>query len=339
LAKLEEQLTDPQTLAIIRLRRTVSPYAKDDVRYDPTVEEDIERAKALSLDQLQSLYGDYLGAQVAEAAVVGDFDADECLASLRKMFADWTAEKSYARLPKLDFPKVKGGDQEILTPDKANAMYFAGIVFPMQDTDPDYPALLAGNYVLGAGALSSRLGDRVRQKEGLSYGVGSHVFAESLDKRASLTLYAIYNPANVAKVKTAIREELDRLIEDGVKSDELSRAKSGYIQEHEVSRTSDANLASILADTLYLDRTMAYYADLEKKLDALTPDDVLAALQKYIDPERLSTVAAGDFKASEDKAKDAKEKPADKEAAKDVKKEKPAATKSGPAVKKPKVNK
>ncbi|HEV7221607.1 MAG TPA: pitrilysin family protein [Pirellulales bacterium] len=339
LAKLEEQLTDPQTLAIIRLRRTVSPYGKDDVRYDPTVDEDIERAKALSLDQLQSLYGDYLGAQVAEAAVVGDFDADECLASLQKMFADWTAEKSYARLPKLDFPKVKGGDQEILTPDKANAMYFAGIVFPMQDTDPDYPALLAGNYVLGAGALSSRLGDRVRQKEGLSYGVGSHVFAESLDKRASLTLYAIYNPANVAKVKTAIREELDRLIEDGVKSDELSRAKSGYIQEHEVSRTSDANLASILADTLYLDRTMAYYADLEKKLDALTPDDVLAALQKYIDPERLSTVAAGDFKASEDKAKDAKEKPADKEAAKDGKKEKPAATKSGPAVKKPKVNK
>jgi zinc protease len=309
LAGLEEQLTDPQQLAIIRLRRKVSPYDKDDVRYTPSVEEDVERAKSVTYEELQTLYRDYLGAQAGEVVVVGDFDAKECLASLHDIFADWTAKEKYARLPKLNFPDVKGGFEEILTPDKANAMYFGGMAFAMNDSDPDYPALLAGNYVLGAGALSSRLGDRVRQKEGLSYGVGSHILAEALDKRGSLTLYAIYNPTNMDKVVKAIREELERLIKEGVAADELTRAKSGYIQEHEVQRTSDSSLASMLADTLYVGRTMAYYSELEKHIEALTPDDVLAALQKYIDPKRLSTVVAGDFKAEEKpgKAKAAQE--------------------------------
>ena len=100
----------------------------------------------------------------------------------------------------------------IETPDKANAFYFAGGIMPLRDDDPDYPALIIGNYVLGAGALSSRLGDRIRQKEGLSYGVGSSLGASPLDKRATLTLYAIYNPANLDKLSVGIREELLKIL-------------------------------------------------------------------------------------------------------------------------------
>ena len=59
------------------------------------------------------------------------------------------------------------------------------MIFPMKDDDPDYPALVMGNYVFGGGSLSSRLGDRVRQKEGLSYGVGSFFSADSLDSAAA----------------------------------------------------------------------------------------------------------------------------------------------------------
>jgi zinc protease len=123
--------------------------------------------------------------------------------------------------------------------------------------------------------------------------------AEPLDERASLTLYAIYNPVNVEKVKTAIREELERIVKEGVGADELVRAKKGYIEEHKVDRTNDAALAAMLAETLYVDRTMSYYAELERKIDALSADDVLSALQKYVDPKRLSTVEAGDFKSAD----------------------------------------
>lgn len=296
LAQLEEQLTDPRSLALVRLRRTVSPYPKTDVRYIPTVEEDLARTKMLSLDQLRSLRDDYLGGETGEVAVVGDFDAEECRPALDRIFSGWQSSQSYARLPRLYFDQVRHGLQQIDTPDKANAVYMAGIALPLNDSDPKYPGLLIGNYVLGGSSLASRLGDRVRQKEGLSYGVGSFFAAESLDERASVTVMAIYNPQNVDKVTSAIREEIDRLVAEGITEQELQDAIKGYLDEQQVDRTSDAFLARLLADTAYVGRTMEYYAGLEAKIGKLTTDDVLSALKETLSAEWPVVVIAGDFK-------------------------------------------
>ena len=73
---------------------------------------------------------------------VGDFDPAANSSILREALSGWSARQSYARIPKLDFPNVPGGMQKILTPDKANAVYMAGMAFPMKDSDPDYPGLL-----------------------------------------------------------------------------------------------------------------------------------------------------------------------------------------------------
>jgi len=312
LAGGEEQLSDPASLAITRVRRSVSPYPKGDVRYIATIEEELENYKAVTQEQVKKLYDKFLSAQVGELAIVGDFDPEPTVKVLREALAGWNSSESYARLPKEFFPNVPGGKQEILTPDKANAVYVAGMAFPMKDTDPDYAAVLMGNYVFGGGSLSSRLGDRVRQKEGLSYGVGSFISADSLDARASLTINAICNPANIQKVNDVIAEELALLLSKGVTEAELGRAKQGYLQQQQVSRTSDGTLASILGESLFVDRTMAYYSDLEKKINALTPEQVLAALKKRIDPKRLVIVDAGDLKAAakETAAKDAAAKDA-----------------------------
>jgi zinc protease len=187
--------------------------------------------------------------------------------------------------------------QEIVTPDKANSTYLAGETFPIKDDNPDYPALVIGNFVLGGGSLSSRLGDRVRQKEGLSYGVGSMFGADSLDPRASLTIFAISNPENTKKVAVAVREEVDRLVKDGVTVEELEEAKRGYLDQQQVSRTRDSTLASQLADTAYVGRTMQYYADLEKKIGELKPEQVRDALRKHVDSGKMVVVVAGDFRA------------------------------------------
>ena len=73
-------------------------------------------------------------------------------------------------------------NKSLETPDKANAFFLAGVNLELRDDDPDYPALVLGNYMLGGGFLNSRLGTRIRQKEGLSYGVGTQLEAGSLDK-------------------------------------------------------------------------------------------------------------------------------------------------------------
>ncbi len=297
LARLEEQLADPQALAFNAVRRLVSPYDKADVRAIPTIEESIERTKAVTRQQLQTLYKDYLGGTAGEIAIVGDFAAAEIKPYLEALVADWKDKKPYARLPRVAHLSVPGSKQDILTPDKANSVYAAGMAFALRDDNPDYPALTLGNFVLGAGSLSSRLGDRVRQKDGLSYGVASFMLAESLDERASLTIFAIANPANMAKVVTAIDEELRKLVGSGLTDMELAQAKAGYLQQSQVERTDDGALASILAGTLFTGRSMKYYAQFEDSIGKVTADEVLAVMKKYWDPGRLVIITAGDFGA------------------------------------------
>ncbi len=299
LAAAEEQRTDPAALAITRVRRAVSPYAKDDIRYIPTVDEEVDRYQAVTVEQVKDLYARFLGSQAGELVVVGDFDEQETVDALRAALSGWSTNESYARIPREYFPNVPGGLEIIQTPDKANAVYMAGLSFAMKDSNPEYPAMVIGNYVLGAGTLSSRLGDRVRQKDGLSYGVRSYVSADTLDARASLTINAICNPANIEKVNAAIAEEIDKLLADGITEEELARSKQGYLQQQQVSRTNDAVLTLLLADTLYAGRTMAYYAEQEQQINDLSTNDVVRALRKYIDPKKLVIVDAGDFSKKE----------------------------------------
>jgi zinc protease len=215
---------------------------------------------------------------------------------LAKAFDGWKAEKPYARIEQAFQADLKPERVTILTPDKENAIYLAALSVPIKDDNPDYPALLVGNFILGGGGLSSRIANRLRQKDGLSYGAGSNFSASPLDQKAELIVNAIYNPANVAKVVSGVDEELERLLGDGVTTAELDGAKNGYLQQQQNQRTNDAAVTATLAQNLHLGRTMQFQADLEQKIKDLTPEAVNTALRKYLDPKRFSVVTAGDFK-------------------------------------------
>ncbi len=295
LAGLEQSLTEPAALAPRLLQRQLNPYPKDDIRYTPTIEEAIERLRQTTRDQVATLYRDYVGSQAGELTLVGDFDTNACLPILRDALRGWTAAKPYARIAMPLTGEPAGAQHRIVTPDKANATYNSGWAFALRDDDPDYPALLMGNYILGSGTLSSRLGVRVRQKEGLTYGISSSLSVSSFDKRAALTITAICNPQNIGRVEQATREELDRLLRDGVTKAELDQARQGWLQSQKVSRSSDIALTGMLSNLRYVDRTMMWDADLEKKIEALTPEQVQAALRRHIHPDKLVIVTAGDF--------------------------------------------
>ncbi len=297
LAGMEQSRSEPATLAPRLLQRQLNPYPKDDIRYVPTIDEAIERLRAANFDQVAQLYKDYLGSQAGELTIVGDFDPNACLPVLKAALSGWKATKPYARIATPIAGNVAGSQEKIFTPDKANATYTAGLLFPLRDDDPDYPALVIGNNILGGDTLSSRLGVRIRQTDGLSYGVTSSFSASALDKRASLTITAIVNPQNMDRLAQDVQEELDRLLRDGVTRDELDKARQGWLQARRVARSTDAALAQTLTSLRYEGRTMAYEADLERKIEALTPDQVRATLAKYIVPQNLVIVTAGDFAA------------------------------------------
>ena len=295
ITSIEQGRSDPIRLGLNQIQRILSPYPADDVRYVPTMDEQIERTKATSPDQVAGLYRDYLGADRGEIVIIGDFDPSEVLPILSKSLEGWKAAKPYARIERPFQENVAPRRETIATPDKENAAYMAGLSMPIKDDHPDYPALLAGNFILGGGGLSSRLADRLRQKGGLSYMAMSMFQASPLDSRAELLILAIYNPKNRDKVAAGVDEELTRLVQDGVTAAELDRARTGYLQQQAVQRTSDSTLAAFLANDLYIGRTMKFQADLEEKIKALTPEVVNAALKKHLDPKRLSTITAGDF--------------------------------------------
>jgi zinc protease len=181
------------------------------------------------------------------------------------------------------------------TPDKANAVFLAGMNLPVGDRNPDYPALVMANYILGGGFLNSRLATRIRQKEGLSYGVGSGFGASPQDEKGSFTGYAIFGPENVARLEAAFIEEIEKVRADGFTQAELDAARAGWLQSRQVSRSQDMALASALASNVYLGRTMAFDAELDAKVTALTLEQVNAAFRKHIDPAKLVIVKAGDF--------------------------------------------
>ncbi len=181
----------------------------------------------------------------------------------------------------------------------ANATYAAGLAIAMSSFQPDFPAMVIGNQVLGASAIDSRLGDRIRKKEGLSYSVGSTFSASSLDPVAAFQIYAISNPQNIPKLKAIVREELDRLLHDGITADELADAKQKKLHQWHMEWTNDAQLAASLAAALHTGHTMLYRAEHRKAVKALTVEQVVEALRKYLDLDRLVVVTAGDFAAAE----------------------------------------
>jgi zinc protease len=299
--QIEASKSEPTAIASNRLQRQLSKYPPDDVRYVPTIEENLQRTKDVTIEQVRKVYNEYLGAEHGELAIVGDFEPSEALSVLNRTFEGWKASQGYERIERPAQTDIKPVKESIETPDKENAMYLAGTVFPMKDDAPDYPALSVGNFILGGGSISSRIADRLRGKGGLSYGAASIFNASALDPRASIMIYAIYNPMNLAKVVTGVDEEVARLLKDGVADDELKKAKDGYLRQQEIGRTEDGSLASTLASNLFIGRTMQFQADLEKAVKGLDVAAVNAAIRKHLDPKNLSVFTAGDFKKAAEK--------------------------------------
>jgi len=296
LATLKASMAEPRSRASRELQRRLSPFSPDNVRYVPTIQESIDRLNAVTADEIRKIHKEQWGPDNVELAIVGDFDPAAVKKELEDRFGNWKAALPFQRIERPARMDVAGSRDVILTPDKANAIYLAGMMLDMKDDDPEYPALEIADFILGGGSLSSRLANRVRQKEGLSYTVGSQFGAGAKDAAARFAVFAICNPSNIEKVDRAITEELARLVDKGVSEAELSEAKKAYLENLRVARAEDSSIASTLADELSNGRTFAYYADLEKKIEALTPAQVNEVIRKRLLPSRLIVIQAGDFK-------------------------------------------
>lgn len=297
IAQWEQQKSEPQYQASNTLSRYMNQFPKDDPRYTPTAEEEIEEIKKVTVEDVKKFYKDFYGMSNATMSAVGDFDAEELKKQVSTLFGDWKSPITFTRFPKVykDIPAI---NKALETPDKANSMFMAGIAMPVNDKDPEYAALYLGNEILGGGFLNSRLATRIRQKEGISYGVGSYLYADEMDKKGYMGFYAIYAPENVALLESAFREEIAKVLKDGYTEKEIEEAKKGIIQNGQVMRAQDGEIMDKLSNYQLFGRTFKHDAEFENRIKALTNDDILVAMRKYVIPEKISIVKAGDYEGA-----------------------------------------
>ncbi|MBB5020232.1 zinc protease [Chitinivorax tropicus] len=295
-AALEEQRSDPNAVARNTLKRQFNRYDPTDVRYQPSFEETLADVNKLQLPQIQQFYQRFYGGSHSQLAIVGDFDAAAVREQVATLFGDWRSTERYQQVLR-KFDPIQPKELTMQLKDKANAVFSAALPIKMVNADVDYPALLVGNYVLGQGSgLSSRLINRLRQQDGISYGAGSSLKVDAADDASTLQVKAIYAPENLPKLKAGVSEELARLVKDGITEKELQDAKAGLLQNFKLERAQDPALAAELASLMDDGRTMQFVAELETKVAKLTLADVNAVIRKYIDPAKFVKVYAGEFK-------------------------------------------
>ena len=296
-AGIDRQRQDPSALGALAFNRHFNTHKPGDVRYFATLDEELAQTRAVTLDGVRNFHRQFYGASRGEFSAVGDFDEAEVSQVMARLFGDWKSPSPYVRIP-TEYAEIAPTRIVIETPDRANAFFRIGMNLPLRVDDPDYPALLLGEQLLGGGFLSSRLAQRVRRDEGLSYSVWAQISAGVLDRSGAFLAGAIFAPENAARLERVMREEIQRALSGGFSDEEVASAKTGYLQSVRVARSSDARLTSALASNQFLGRTYAYQQKLDEQIAATTPEQIVQALRKRLDLSRLTTVLAGDFAAA-----------------------------------------
>jgi len=298
LAALEANKTEPQALAFERLSQINNTYPKGHPNYAMSQAEEEEAIRALTIDDVKQFYNDFYGLGKSINVAIGTFAPQEVKTFLEREFASFTSKSPYEVI-RSPYRPNKSANEEILTPDKKNAFTFGVLGVEISEYSEDYPALEIAGTILGGGFLNSRIADRLRQKDGISYGAGGNLNADTDqdDQNSQFFVYAIYNPENLEKVQLGFREEIQRFLEEGVTEEEVKNAVNGWVQGRNVSRAKDNELSSLINNNIYYDRDMGYHKQMEERMTRLTVAEVNAAIRKYLKPfDQWTVVNAGDFK-------------------------------------------
>src|ERR1035437_6407635 len=295
IAGAESARTEPYSLAPLDLSRHMNArYPRGDVRYTSTIDEQIEDLKKVTLDEVRNFYTQFYGAGEGEIAIGGQFDPPQVQKLVTELFGDWKSASRYERIVNT-YAKVEKINHKIETPDKQNALFMVAMPMKMNDEDPDYAALTIAGMVFG-GSPNSRLFQRIRVKDGLSYGASAGFSMPTKDDGGRLSGSAIAAPQNMPKVEAAFNEELARALKDGFTADEVEKAKKTWQDERAVARAEESSIASLLMIREHWSRTLEWDAKLEAAVAALTPERVNEAFKRHVDPAAVSIVKGGDFK-------------------------------------------
>ncbi len=294
ITNIEYQRSEPNAIANNELNRHYNPYPAEDVRYVPTFKESIQRIDAVSRDELMSFHKSFYGTSNSTCAMVGDFDLNVAKNLLEELFGTWESSVKFKPVYS-DIVDLDVINKDIETPEKANAFFFGRQKFKFDPDHKDYPALVMGFYLLGNG-FQSRLVKRIREQDGLSYGVGGSFEAHPVSKIGTFNAYAIYAPQNRDKLEKAFNEEIEKVSTQGYSEEEVASGIKSWLDMQEVNQRSQDNFI-VRHLSLYMEwgKDLFWDKKLEQNVSKLSAADVNTVMTKYLNISQISVVKAGDF--------------------------------------------
>ena len=294
LGALDNQKSEPIQQAYIAATRNIAPRPVGHILRALTTDELMQGVVATTIDDVRAYHRENYGGSAADFAAVGDFDVAQLRGALQRHFGDWRNTSPVARIARTYTP-TDSAFVTIEIPDKPNAAFGAAMAFALKDDDPDYPAMALANYMI-SGAGTSILMTRLREREGLTYGVTAFFIPQPFDRLSTWSSVIIVAPKNMEQLQRSFRDELDRIVSKGFTADEFQIYRDGYLQGRLQSRGTESELVSMLVNRSYAGRTLGYDAALDAAIASLTLDQLNATVKKYFDPRRLALARAGDFK-------------------------------------------
>jgi len=263
--------------------------------YQLSLNQRLAEIQTLKLQELRSFHADYWSANEARVSVVGALP-EGLEAAIEQAFGSWKkpqAPRFQRELGRhVDIPAARF---DVKAKDKANALLRMRQELPLNELDADYLPMLLATQIFGAGGMESRLATRVRQQEGLSYGIGASLTVPRWGNDASLSIGGTFGPQDRDKVLALVQDELRRMAEQDIGEAELARAKKGLLEARLQARADDGQLAQLL--NLLADREESWpaVAQREQALAAVTAEQVQAAWRRLVRREAFVISTAGDF--------------------------------------------
>jgi zinc protease len=175
--------------------------------------------------------------------------------------------------------------------DKTNVSVVWGMATGLRYRDPDTLALRVGTDVLGGG-FSARLMGNVRDKEGLTYGIGAGVMGDSV-RDGDWRIMANFSPALLEKGVESTRRQLTKWHEDGITADELAKRKTDLTGSYKVGLSTTTGMATTLMNTLIRGYDVTWLDEYPEKIQALKLVEVNGAIKKHVNPGKLVLLKAG----------------------------------------------
>ncbi len=245
----------------------------------------IEKAK---LAELRNFHTAAFGPEGMRLAATGDLDPAAFKEEVTKAFAGWKG----GHAPKSgDAPTSGGGETTVELPDKSSVSVIIGQPSGLRAGDPDWLALNIATGILGRG-FTSRLVGNVRDREGLTYGIGAKLADDAFRSGAWLTK-ATFAPALLERGLASTRREITGWWHDGITADELEYRKSAAAGQFSVALETTHGLAEQLLRCAERGLEISWLDEFPSKVRALDIGQVNAAVKKHLDPAKMVTVKAG----------------------------------------------